>query len=204
MTVATTLVFSEYTADGSTTAFGLNAYCQTADQVEVLIDDVVQSDAAYTVSGLRSPTGVTATFSTAPTSGTVRVRRVLPLTQEVDTQNNEVTYQEVFDDALDRQVMTLQQLQEEISRAIKVAQGDTAPAFPAAADRVAPVGAAEEVGEEAGEGVEFGRADLVPGDAVEERVAVREADHLDGPLDDLAAPADPQVVAVAGTGTTPR
>jgi hypothetical protein len=121
MTVATTLVFSEYTADGSTTAFGLAAYCQTADQVEVLIDDVVQSDATYTVSGLRSPTGVTATFSTAPTSGTVRVRRVLPLTQGVDTQNNEVTYQEVFDDALDRQVMVDQQLDETLGRTLRVA-----------------------------------------------------------------------------------
>ena len=137
MTVATTLVFSDYTADGSTTAFGLAAYAQTADQLEVLIDDVVQSDAGYVISGLRDPGGVTATFSTAPTSGTVRVRRVLPLTQGVDTQNNEVTYQEVFDDALDRQVMGLQQVQEEVSRAIKVEQGDTAPAFPAAADRTA-------------------------------------------------------------------
>lgn len=137
MTVATTLVFSDYTADGSTTAFGLAAYAQTADQVEVLIDDVVQSDAGYVISGLRDPGGVTATFSTAPTSGTVRVRRVLPLTQGVDTQNNEVTYQEVFDDALDRQVMGLQQVAEQVSRAIKVEQGDTAPAFPVAADRTA-------------------------------------------------------------------
>ena len=135
MTVATTLVFSEYDADGSTTAFGLNAYCQTADQVEVLIDDVVQSDAAYTVSGLRSPTGVTATFSTAPTSGTVRVRRKLPLTQGVDTQNNEVTYQEVFDDALDRQVMVDQQLAEEIGRSIRFEQGETGVVLPSAADR---------------------------------------------------------------------
>jgi len=123
MTVATTLVFQDYTADGSTTAFGLAAYCQTADQVEVLIDDVVQSDATYTVSGLRSPTGVTATFSTAPTSGTVRVRRVLPLTQGVDTQNNEVTYQQVFDDALDRGVMVDQQLAEELGRALVRPQG---------------------------------------------------------------------------------
>jgi len=136
MTVATTLVFSDYTADGSTTAFGLAAYCQTADQLEVLIDDVVQSDAGYVISGLRDPGGVTATFSTAPTSGTVRVRRVIPLTQGVDTQNNEVTYQQVFDDALDRQVMGLQQVAEQVSRAIQVAQGDTPITVPAAADRV--------------------------------------------------------------------
>ena len=31
MTVATTLVFSEYTADGSTTAFGLAAYFYSND-----------------------------------------------------------------------------------------------------------------------------------------------------------------------------
>ena len=138
MTVTTTAVFNDYAGDGTTTAFALLAYCQTAEQVEALVDDVVQSSAGYTVTGLGDAGGVTVTFDTAPADDTVvRVRRVLPLTQETDTVNNETILQDVLDAAFDRGVMLSQQVQEEVSRAIKVAQGDTAPAFPAAADRTA-------------------------------------------------------------------
>lgn len=137
MTVTTTAVFNDYAGDGTTTAFALLAYCQTAEQVEALVDDVVQSSAGYTVTGLGDAGGVTVTFDTAPADDTVvRVRRVLPLTQETDTVNNETILQDVLDAAFDRGVMLSQQVQEEVSRAIKVAQGDTAPAFPAAADRI--------------------------------------------------------------------
>lgn len=138
MTVTTTAVFNDYAGDGTTTAFALLAYCQTAEQVEALVDDVVQSSAGYTVTGLGDAGGVTVTFDTAPADDTVvLVRRVLPLTQDTDTVNNETILQDVLDDTFDRGVMQIQQVQEEVSRAIKVAQGDTAPAFPAAADRTA-------------------------------------------------------------------
>lgn len=126
MTVTTTAVFNDYAGDGTTTAFALLAYCQTAEQVEALVDDVVQSSAGYTVTGLGDAGGVTVTFDTAPADDTVvRVRRVLPLTQETDTVNNETILQDVLDDALDRQVMVDQQLAEEIGRALKTEQGGT-------------------------------------------------------------------------------
>ena len=137
MTVTTTAVFNEYAGDGTTTAFALLAYCQAEDQVEALIDGVVQSAASYAVTGVGNAGGVTVTFNTAPDDDTVvLVRRVLPLTQETDTVNNETILQDVLDAAFDRSVMLSQQVQEEVSRAIKVEQGDTAPSLPAAADRI--------------------------------------------------------------------
>jgi len=136
MTVSTTTVLNTYSGDGSTVAFPLNAYCQSADQVRVYVDDVEISDALFTVTGVRAAGGVTVTFDTAPADDTVVVvRRILPLTQGVDTQNNEVTYQQVFDDALDRAVMIDQQvaqestdadgvLQAEVDRAVLVPDGE--------------------------------------------------------------------------------
>lgn len=55
------------------------------------------------------------------------IKRVIPITQEIDPVENDPNRAEVFEEALDRQVMIAQQLQEQVSRSVKVSETQSSP-----------------------------------------------------------------------------
>lgn len=74
----------------------------------------------YTVSGLGDAAG-SITMVTAPLAGyTLRIERVVPLTQETDIKNQSGFYPETIEDELDRLVMADQQQQAELDLALKL------------------------------------------------------------------------------------
>lgn len=115
MTVTTTSNKISYAGNGSTTTFAYNFPAGgQASNLKVYLNDVLQAS-GYTVTGATSPSGGSVVFGAAPASGvTVLIKRVLPLTQLVDTVNNSTILAEVFDNALDRGILVDQQLQEQI------------------------------------------------------------------------------------------
>jgi len=82
----------------------------------------------YTVSGVGDADGGTVTLEAAISSDyKLIIRRVLPATQEIEPVENDPNRAEVFEEALDRQVMIAQQLQEAISRTVQQTTDKTTP-----------------------------------------------------------------------------
>jgi len=86
----------------------------------------------YTVSGVGSDAGGNVTLvgtqaSSPPATGEkLLVKRLVPLTQDTDWQDNDNFPAAVLEDAVDRTVCIAQQLQEQIDRCFKVADTSTA------------------------------------------------------------------------------
>jgi hypothetical protein len=128
MTVSSELNRKEYAGDGVTTAFATSpvVFFDSAD-LKVYVVTTATGVATlqtitthYTVSGGDGSTG-TVTMVTAPTAAqTLVILRVLPYTQADDFVNNDINDAEVLEDNLDRIVMRLQQLDEEVGRSLKV------------------------------------------------------------------------------------
>lgn len=82
----------------------------------------------YTVSGAGSDDGGTVVLETAISSSyKLIIRKVLPATQEVEPVENDPNRAEVFEEALDRQVMIAQQLQEAINRTVQRTTNNSTP-----------------------------------------------------------------------------
>jgi len=74
----------------------------------------------YTVTGLGEASG-SITMTTAPLAGyTLRIERVVPLTQETDVRNSSSYYPEVIEDTFDRLTMADQQQQAAIDLSLKL------------------------------------------------------------------------------------
>ena len=79
-------------------------------------------DADYTVSGAGQDSGGNVTLAQAPAASDIlTIRRVLPLTQEIDYQPLDPFPAESHEEGLDRGVMLAQQIQEELGRSLKLA-----------------------------------------------------------------------------------
>lgn len=137
MTVSSSLNRKEYAGDDVTTSFGTSpvVFFATSDLQVYVVNDVTEiatlltEGVKYTVSGGAGATGtVNLAGGSAPhgallTGTTLLILRVVPLTQGVDLVNNDISDAEVIEDALDRLVMSDQQLQEQLDRSVKVAVG---------------------------------------------------------------------------------
>ena len=83
-------------------------------------------NADYTVSGAGSESGGNVVLVAAPLSSDVlTIRRVLPLTQEIDYQPLDPFPAESHEEGLDRGVMLAQQMQDDLDRAVKLAPYST-------------------------------------------------------------------------------
>ena len=89
--------------------------------------ETVQSKTThYSVSGVGNTNGGNITFGTAPTSGqTVVLRRESAQTQTTDYVANDPFPAESHEEGLDRSMMAIQQLQEEVDRSIKLSRTNT-------------------------------------------------------------------------------
>lgn len=119
MTVSTTNNRINQVADGIVVAFVYDFIVNNASHMLPYLDNVLQV-AGFTVNGVGSQSGGDVTFDVAPANGvTVTLQRVVPLTQLVDYLPYDPFPAETHEGALDKLTLQLQQVSDEISRAIK-------------------------------------------------------------------------------------
>ena len=132
MTVASSTARVSYSGNGSTTSFSVTFYFLENSHLQVIIRSSTGTETIktlgtdYTVSGAGNPAGGSVVFGTAPASGqTVVIVRNVPLTQQTDYQANDPFPAESHEEALDKLTMLTQQLQDALTRSIKLSATNT-------------------------------------------------------------------------------
>lgn len=124
-----------YAGNGSTTAFAFAFYTQAAADLTVIRTDANGADTplalgpdftvALNADQTASPGG-TVTLSSAPASGyQITILRNITLTQGASLPNQGGWYPKVVENALDKITMGLQQLAEQVGRAVKIGVATT-------------------------------------------------------------------------------
>lgn len=124
MTVPSSTAKNTYTGNGSLTTYSYTFKIFDDDDIQVLVDDVVQTKTSdYTVTGVDADAGGTVVFTTAPSNGaSIVLLRSMTFEQTFDYTENGVFPAESHEAALDKLVMMAQQLKEEITRTIKFSE----------------------------------------------------------------------------------
>lgn len=123
MTLANLQNSVSYAGNGVTVAFAIPFPFEVNAHIDVYL--VVDSTGVETVQSLYSLAGAggltgTCTMDVAPAAGeTLFIRRVLPLTQETDYQDNDAFDAQTSEVSLDRLAQQIQQLATDINRAIR-------------------------------------------------------------------------------------
>jgi hypothetical protein len=134
MTISSTTVKNSYNGDGSTATFTYTFKIFADSDLQVIIRSALGTETVktltthYTVTGAGSASGgdITFTAGNIPVSGeTVVLRRAIPQTQAIDYIANDPFPAESHEEGLDRATMAIQQLQEEVDRAIKLSRTNT-------------------------------------------------------------------------------
>ena len=110
---------ASFTANGVTTVFPYAYLLLSADDLQVTLDGVALT-AGFTVSGVGSVVGGNVTFSVAPVSGTLILRRKMSLSRLVDYVEAGDLLAATLNLDLDRIWMVLQGLEADSSRSIKL------------------------------------------------------------------------------------
>ncbi|MFC3126814.1 phage tail fiber protein [Pseudoroseomonas globiformis] len=114
-----------YAADGAQSIFVYPFPIFEADNLEVRLDGLVQSE-GFTITGAGDSEGGTVVFHKAPVSGRqVVLRRRMVIERVSDFQPNGVLRARVLNDEMDRQVASLQEVREDLSNAIRIDPGDS-------------------------------------------------------------------------------
>ena len=134
MTISSTSIKNSYSGNGSTATFNYTFKIFANSDLQVIIrsssgtETVKTITTHYTVAGAGSSSGGSITFTSGniPTNTeTVLIRRILPQTQTIDYIANDPFPAESHEEGLDRAMMTIQQIQEELDRSIKVSRTAT-------------------------------------------------------------------------------
>lgn len=135
MTIETLASSVTYQGNGATTAFTYTFLIPAASDAVISLTDIAGNTtetldpSTYTITGLNDPNGGTVTYpnvgSPITTASNITIQRVLPLTQEVDLTNQDGFFPTVLENALDNLCMQVQQVQEEIDRAVIFPVGTT-------------------------------------------------------------------------------
>ena len=121
---------------GGSATYATGIYANSSDQIDVYVAGVLQVIGDnYTLYGLGASTGVNV-VGTFTNGAAVYIERVTPITQLVDTQNNETILEDVLDAEFDKLTMIAQELQGGVNRAILVPKGETGGVLAAAAARI--------------------------------------------------------------------
>lgn len=133
MTVNNATSSVTHTGNGVATTWPFNFLVQQAEDLEVGLFNIssgtytVLAEILYSVTGLDQQTGgdVEYPLSGPPLSSNFRIviSRKLPFTQDTDLTNQTPYYPEVLEKQLDRIVMMLQQMRDDVSRAVLVTEG---------------------------------------------------------------------------------
>jgi len=134
MTISSTTVKNSYSGDGSTTTFTYTFKIFQDSDIQVIIrsangtETIKTITTHYTVTGAGVSTGGTVVFTSGniPTSTqTVVLRRNIPQTQAIDYIANDPFPAESHEEGLDRATMAIQQIQEEVTRSLKLSKTNT-------------------------------------------------------------------------------
>lgn len=121
---------------GASATYGTGIYANASDQIKVYVAGVLKTlGADYTLNNLGGSAGVDV-VGTFTNGAAVYIERVTPITQLVDTQNNETILEDVLDAEFDKLTMIAQELNGKASRALLVPKGETGGTLPASASRV--------------------------------------------------------------------
>lgn len=125
MTVNTTSNTSNFTGDGTQTAFTYDFAIQQSADMDVYLDGVLQSS-GYVVAVNASGVGGTVTFASAPANAVVGIlQRVVEYTQGLDLPTEGNLPEVAIENAFDKITMMCQQLEEKAARALSIALGTT-------------------------------------------------------------------------------
>jgi hypothetical protein len=159
MTVSSTTVKNSYSGDGSNDTFVYGFKIFASSDLQVIIRSATGTETTktlttdYTVTGVGTTSGGNVVFEAAaiPTATeTVVLIRNVPQTQAIDYIANDPFPAETHEEGLDRATMTIQQMQEEINRSIKLSKTNTMTSTEfavAAADRANKILAFDSTGE---------------------------------------------------------
>ena len=134
MTISSTTVKNSYSGDGSTTTFSYTFKIFQDSDIQVIIRSANGTETTktitthYTVTGAGNSGGGSVIFTSGniPTSTqTVVLRRNIPQTQAIDYIANDPFPAESHEEGLDRATMAIQQLQEEVTRSLKLSKTNT-------------------------------------------------------------------------------
>jgi hypothetical protein len=134
MTISSTTVRNSYSGDNSTTTFSYTFKIFADSDIQVIIRSTDGTETTktitthYTVTGAGNSGGGSVIFTSGniPTSTqTVVLRRNIPQTQAIDYIANDPFPAESHEEGLDRATMAIQQLQEEVTRSLKLSKTNT-------------------------------------------------------------------------------
>ena len=134
MTISSTTVKNSYSGNGTLDTFNYTFKIFANADIQVIIRDASATETVktltthYTVTGAGAANGGTIVFTSGniPTATeTVVLRRALPQTQSIDYIANDAFPAESHEEGLDRSMMAVQQLQEEVDRSIKLSRTNT-------------------------------------------------------------------------------
>ncbi|CCG41964.1 phage head spike fiber domain-containing protein [Magnetospirillum molischianum] len=111
---------AQYVANGSQTVFPYPFPIFAAADIEVWVGAARQGASAYSVSGAGTSEGGSVAFVAAPSAGTiVTLRRRLTLRRTSDFHDDGIIRAKVVNDEFDYQTMSVQQVAEDVGRAVK-------------------------------------------------------------------------------------
>jgi len=134
MTISSTTVRNSYSGDGTTDTFNYTFKIFADTDLQVIIRSSTATETVktltthYTVTGAGNANGGTVVFTSGnipSATETVVLRRAVPQTQAIDYIANDPFPAESHEEGLDRAMMTLQQVQEEVDRSIKISRTNT-------------------------------------------------------------------------------
>jgi len=136
MTISTTIIKNSYSGDGSVVAFTYAFKITDEDFIEVIVKTnatgaesvraIGTGSTNYAVTGVGEAAGGTVTFVTAPLSTeTVVLRRSTTQTQALDLIENDNLPANSLENAFDKNLSIIQELQEQLDRSIKLSRANT-------------------------------------------------------------------------------
>jgi hypothetical protein len=134
MTISSTTVRNSYSGDGTTDTFTYNFKIFQDSDIQVIIrsangtETIKTITTHYTVTDAGVSAGGTVVFTAGniPTNTeTVVLRRNIPQTQAIDYIANDPFPAESHEEGLDRATMAIQQIQEEVTRSLKLSKTNT-------------------------------------------------------------------------------
>ena len=136
MTISTTIIKNSYSGDGSNKTFTYGFKIADEDFIEVIVKtnstgaesvrSIGTGSANYSVTGVGEAAGGSVIFVTAPTNlETVILRRSTTQTQALDLIENDNLPANSLENAFDKNLSIIQELQEQLDRSIKISRANT-------------------------------------------------------------------------------
>ena len=109
----------QYVADGTLTTYEFPFVIFTNADIQVYLNDILQTPETYTVSGVKNTNGGSITFMTPPTNGTIiTITRDLSIERTTDFQEGGALRADTLNDEFDYQTACLQQVADSINRSM--------------------------------------------------------------------------------------